>query len=85
MKVLPSALVTSRTTTTKAKAIVAFRDITKTGDKIMFQLLFCVLAWTGVAHRSLGSMHTSNFSFYISAPLTLKFHILLASLQQIWS
>jgi len=43
MKVLPSALVTSITTTMKARAIVAFRDVTKTGDLIMFQGLFSCL------------------------------------------
>jgi hypothetical protein len=43
VKVLPSALVTSRTTTTEAKTIVAFRDITKTCDVIMLQLLFSCL------------------------------------------
>jgi len=66
---------------------VAFRDITKTCD-LMFQLLFscfefCILAWTGAVHRSLGSIHTSSFSFYVLTRLTPKFHIFSASLQQI--
>jgi hypothetical protein len=85
VKVLPSALVASRTTTaatTKAKAIVAFRDISKTGDIIH---LFVILrsSWDWSCTSQFGLYTHQQFFFLCLNPAGTEIPILTASLQQI--